>query len=259
MRSNRWLVFGSLATVVLVLGGAFLVWRLSGFPALNRETQRQTYDRAVARIVLDHLENSDVVVRAKAGATGVAVERKLRWNGDAPDIRETWDGDTLTISVDCPGWSFGRECTVDYALDVPAPVRVEGDLSSGDVTLEGLAGAARVATTSGDIRVRGFTGDSLDVRSTSGDLVMDNLATASLKATATSGDLRAAFTEPPTDVDASCTSGDVTLTLPRSSMTYRVHLEATSGDLDSDLTSTDGGTGSISARTTSGDVRIRLS
>ena len=258
MRTNRWLVFGGFATVILVLGGAFVVWRVTGFPSLNRETQRQTYDRAVTRIVLDHLDSSDVVVRAKAGATGVAVERKLRWNGDSPDIHETWQGDVLTIAVDCPGWSIGRECTVDYTLDVPANVAVEADLSSGDITLDGLAGPARVATSSGDIRVRGFAGDSLDARSTSGDLVLDNLSATSLKAEATSGDLRATFAAAPTTVDAACTSGDVTLVLPRGDMTYRLHLEATSGDLDSEIANTEGGTGSISARTTSGDVKIRL-
>src|SRR5690348_13211242 len=113
MRSNRWLVFGGFATVILVLGGAFVAWRITGFPSLNRETQRQTYDHAVTRIVLDHLDSSDVVIHGKAAATGVGVERKLRWSGNAPDIHESWSGDTLTIAVGCSDWAFGRECSVD--------------------------------------------------------------------------------------------------------------------------------------------------
>jgi DUF4097 and DUF4098 domain-containing protein YvlB len=59
-------------------------------------------------------------------------------------------------------------------------------------------------------------------------------------------------------VDARATSGDVTVIVPRSAMTYRMHLAATSGDLNSDIHNTDGGTGSISAQTTSGDVTVQL-
>jgi len=257
MQTNRWLFFGGLATVLVVLGGAFVVWRLSGFP-LDRETQHQTYNQPVSKIVFADMTSNDIVVRAKPGATGVSVERRLRWNGAAPDIHEDWQGDTLTISVDCPSQTLGRECTVDYLVEVPESVAVEAEVSSGDITLDGTSRPATLHTSSGDVRVRHFDGASLDARSTSGDVILDSLAAQTLTAEATSGDIRASFAAAPTTVDAVATSGDVTVAVPRSSMTYKVRMDTTSGDASSDIGNNDAGTGSISVRATSGDVRISL-
>jgi hypothetical protein len=258
MKSNRWLVFGGLLTVFVVLCGAFAVWRITGFPAVNRETQRQTYDRAVTKIVFSHLTSNDITVHGRPGTTGVTVERRLRWNGSAPSIQETWDGDTLTISVGCPKWGIGRECGVDYFLDVPPSVAIEADVNSGDITLDGLAAAVRVTTSSGDVRVRGLTGESLDTHSNSGDVTVDAVSVKTLTVKATSGDVKVTLAAAPTTVDASTTSGDVTVTVPRSDMRYKVQIATTSGDVSSDIGNDDSGTGSISVRATSGDVRLRL-
>ena len=188
----------------------------------------------------------------------MTVERKLRWNGSRPTITETWNGDILTISVDCHGWSLGHDCSVDYGIDVAPTVAIEADVSSGDITLDGLTAPARVRTTSGDVHVRQVGGDSLSAGTTSGDVIIDQLSTKALTATTTSGDIRVTYAAAPTTVDATATSGDVTVTMPRSEMTYKVHLDSTSGDLNSDIGSSDTGAGSISLRTTSGDVRVRL-
>lgn len=257
MKSQRWLLFGGLVTVLVVLGGAFAAWRLTGLP-LDRETQRQAYSQPVSKIIFTGMTSNDIVVRGKPAATSVSVERKLRWNGPLPVIHEVWQGDTLTVSVDCPRSTFGRQCTVDYTMDVPASVAIEAEVSSGDITLEGLAGPATLRTSSGDVRVRHFSGPSLDTRSTSGDVILDDLSATTLTAEATSGDIRATFAAAPTTVDATATSGDVTVVVPRSETTYKVRMDTTSGDATSDIGNTEGGTGSISVRATSGDVRIRL-
>lgn len=258
MKSPRWPLIGGLVTVVVVLVGAYVAWQIVGSPALNRETQRNVYTQPVSRIVFTDMESNDIAVRAHAGATGVTVERKLRWNGSSPTIKETWNGDVLTISVDCHGWSLGHDCSVDYGIDVAPTVAIEADVSSGDITLDGLTAPARVRTTSGDVHVRQVSGDSLSAGTTSGDVIIDQLSTKALTATTTSGDIRVTYAAAPTTVDATATSGDVTVTMPRSEMTYKVHLDSTSGDLNSDIGSSDAGAGSISLRTTSGDVRVRL-
>jgi hypothetical protein len=258
MKSPRWPLIGGLATVVVILAGAFVAWQIIGSPALNRETQRDAYDRPVSRIVFDHLNSNDIVVHARSGATGVKVERQLRWNGDSPTISETWNGDVLTISVTCHGWTIGHQCSVDYTVDVAPTVAIEADVSSGDITLDGSTAPVRVHTSSGDIRIRNVSGDSLDASTTSGDLTIDGLSTKALTATTTSGDIAVAYAAAPTTVEATATSGDVTVTVPRSDMTYKVRLDSTSGDRHSDIGSSDTGAGSISLRTSSGDVRIRL-
>lgn len=276
MRTNHWLLIGGLATVLVVLGGAVVAWRVIGGAGLNNETQRQTYDQEISKIVFNNMTSNDILVRGRSSGTGVTVERRLHWNRAKPVTHEAWQGDTLTITVDCPGSPVFRECSVDYIVDLPATVSVDVDVSSGDIkldgihggahvstssgdiTLDGVTGGARLSSTSGDIRVRGLDGDSLDVEATSGDLALDGLSVKTLKATATSGDIGAAFTTAPTTVDATSTSGDVTITMPRGEMAYKVRMETTSGDTKSDISSTESGPGSISVRATSGDVAIRL-
>jgi hypothetical protein len=257
MKSNAWLPVGALMTVVVLLFGGFLVWRVMGFPDINRQTEKVTYDHAASRIVFSDMASDDITVHGRANAGGVSVERRLEWTKTKPVYHETWNGDVLTVSVDCPH-SWMGDCGVDYIVDVPASVAVEVHVSSGDVELDGLTAPAVVTASSGDVRVRGLSADSLDVRSTSGDLVFDGLAVKTLKAGATSGDIHATFTSAPTTVDAAASSGDVTVTMPHSDMTYKVHIETTSGDRSSDVANNDAGTGSIAIRATSGDVKVRL-
>lgn len=255
MRSNRWLPIGGVVTVLVVLLAGYLAWRIIGFPAVNHETQQHKYDHAVSKIIFQDLESSDIAVRGAAGATGVDITRKLNWGSSRPGIRETWNGDVLTISVDCDGWN---NCSVDYLVSVAPSVAVVADVSSGDITVTDLAAPAKVSTSSGDVRVRGLSADSLDVRSTSGDVTLEGLTTKSVKAHATSGDIRLTFAAAPTTVEADSTSGDVTVTMPHSDMTYKVAMDATSGDTSSDIGNNEAGTGSLSLRATSGDIRVRL-
>lgn len=276
MRTNQWLPIGGLATVLVVLFGAFAVWRVIGGPGLNNETQRQTYNQEISRIIFSDMSSNDIIVRGRPSGDGVVVERRLHWNRAKPVIHEAWQGDTLTVTAECPGSQMIRECTVDYIVDLPPSASVDIGVSSGDIRLEGMAGGAQVTTssgditlkdiagearlssTSGDIQVRGLAGDSLDVRATSGDLALTGLSVKTVKASATSGDIDAAFTAAPTTVDATSTSGDMTITMPRSEMAYKVRMQTSSGDTDSDIGNTESGPGSISVRATSGDVAIRL-
>jgi hypothetical protein len=196
-------------------GCALAAWGIIVYPALNSETQRDTYNREISHLIFSNMSNDDILVRGRPSGTGVAVQRRLHWNGAKPVIREMWRGDTLTISVDCPSSGLGRRCSVDYTVDVPAIVSVDADVSSGDITLEGMAGGAHLSTTSGDITARGLGGDLLDARAASGDLALDGLSVTALKATTISGDIDAMFGAAPHTVDATATSGDVTITVPR--------------------------------------------
>jgi hypothetical protein len=258
MKTNRWLPIGGVVTVLVVLLAAFLAWRIVGFPAVNHETQHQKYDHAVSKIVFHDMDSNDIAVRGTTGATGVDVTRKLSWSTNSPTISETWSGDVLNVSVDCHSFGIGASCSVDYTVEVPPAVAVEADVSSGDIAVSGLSAPAKLSTSSGDVRVHGLTAESLDARSSSGDLIFDGLAAKSVKARATSGDIRLTFASAPTTVDAQSTSGDVTVTMPHSDMTYKVSMDATSGDISSDIGNNDTGTGSLSLRATSGDIRVRL-
>ncbi|NUO61299.1 MAG: DUF4097 family beta strand repeat protein [Hamadaea sp.] len=256
--SRRWLVVGGLVTVFVVLVGAGIAWGVVGGTGLNRVVESARYDRAVSRIVFDDVEAGDVTVRAKTGATGVGVQRTLHWTTQSPTIHETWDGDVLTIDFDCPRWGFGSGCGVDYTLDVPPTVQLQIQVSSGDVRLDGLTAPARVRTTSGDVRVFDMRADQLDVQATSGDITLEDASIGTLTAATTAGDVRAAYTKPPTSLDITAVSGDVTVTVPRDATAYEVHLESTSGDLDTEVHSTSGAAAKIHVKTVAGDVRVRL-
>ncbi|NUR69643.1 MAG: DUF4097 family beta strand repeat protein [Hamadaea sp.] len=256
--SRRWLTLGGLVTIVVVLAGASVAWAVVGGTGLNRVVESARYDRSITRLVFDDLESGDVTVRAKAGATGVSVQRTLHWTTQSPTIHEDWDGDVLTIGFDCPRWGFGSGCGVDYSVEVPPTVQVQIQVGSGDVRLAGLTAPARVHTTSGDVRISEMHADKLDVEATSGDLTFEDISIGTLSAATVSGDVRAVYTTSPASLEISAVSGDVNVTLPRDGTAYQVHLESTSGDLSTDVATTAGATARIDLSTTSGDVRVRL-
>jgi hypothetical protein len=251
-----WLLIGAVVLVVVLTVGGLVAWRLIGQGVPQRETQVTTYDQAVLKVFFDGA-GSDVTVHAREGTTAVTVRRTLHWTDTKPTATEEWTGDTLRITYDCPDWAFVSDCGVDYSVDLPPSVAIEADISSGDISAFGPVGPVNLRTSSGDIQARGLTA-AADVHTSSGDIVLEALESSTLVAESTSGDITIGYAKAPTTLKAYATSGDITVTMPRSEMTYQVRLDTTSGEHSTDIGNSDNGSGSITATSTSGDVRIRL-
>lgn len=214
-----------------------------------------------------------------AGPAGRAVVR-----GEDVDVRELRlvdrGGGRLELTAD--GRPFLR--TGHLRVELPAGSRVEINSTSGDLSVAGLGGPARLRSTSGEVRVR-RAGD-LQVTSVSGDVKLDEItgevrlrtvsgdvnlratsATARLEHTSVSGDLVfAGRCAAGCRIDVRTTSGDVVLALDPSS-SFDLRYLSHSGDLNDQLglargprlAGPPGGGESVRARGGSGDGSIDCS
>ena len=207
-------------------------------------------------------------------------------------------GSTLTVRVDRDRQiGFGYFWS-NVVLDVGVPKgyaqkisvkTVSGDVKVADHTYAGLAlsttsGDAEVGavgaqefsmhTTSGTMKAASVSADRSDFSSTSGDVRVQSL-TGDATLHTTSGDMTVAFAASPSRVDASSTSGQVTLRMP-SNAQFVLDAHSTSGDISCRFPITisqsatgggrhalagtvggPGGTpGQVAVRTVSGDIHI---
>ncbi|MFD0266796.1 DUF4097 domain-containing protein [Streptomyces sp. NPDC127106] len=179
---------------------------------------------------------------------GVRIHRTVHYRGGAEPVpgRQLSQG-RLVLTGGCSG-----SCFTDWRLEVPATATVKLASSSGRITVTGVA-AADLTSSSGDLRAEGVTGP-LRVRTDSGSVTATGLTGTSADAVASSGDVRLEFAKGPGSVSAETSSGDVTLRLPAAP--YRVEASTDSGRRDVSVPSDPAAPARLTARTSSGDVRI---
>jgi hypothetical protein len=266
---------GAAGVVGISLGVAAL--SACAYPPNKQFRDERTVDTAITSVVLTGGPGS-VTITGSADGT-IHVKRHVRYLDKKPGETDSVAGDTLTLNTSC-----GRSCWVDYDVTAPKGVKVAGRVSSGDITLHEIA-TASVAVDSGNIRIRGASGD-VTVRSSSGDVDLADIAGAvashtdsgnirltgvagTADAETSSGDiianglrgtrtnsgnvtLRLASTQ---DVDTQTSSGDVRLTVP-SGQTYRVAVSSSSGDKHVGVTSEATAPHQLKVRTNSGNITI---
>lgn len=263
-------------TVVTV--GALASGCRYGFQAQSSEA---TDDAPLTPAVTEvHVASGAGDVSIQVGSTA-SVHRELHFDGNRPGPSTTVANGVLTLN-DC-----GEDCTVDYIVTVPAAARVDGSTSSGDISIAdastvdvqansgdvsvaGVSGGVSVTTTSGDIKAASAGGD-LQAHSSSGDITVNGVSGAvtlqSASGRIVAGGLRGARTTAHSssgsvtvtadvvqDVETQSSSGDVTITVPSGS--YRVDTSSGSGDRRIGIADDPSAQHTISAVTSSGDVRI---
>ncbi|QEO14277.1 DUF4097 family beta strand repeat protein [Agromyces intestinalis] len=235
---------GALAVVALIAaslsGCAFLAPR-------HVFEDSASIDQDIARIVIDSNDGS-VTVRGVAGADSVSLERTVKYRGAEREIGETHrvSGDELVLD-DC-----GRNCAIDYVLDVPLGVEVSGRTSNGSIELAGVSevdvstnngridlddvtGAITATTSNGKIDGQGLTGDEPIVVETS------------------NGAIELEFDEP-RDVRATTSNGAIRLTVPDAS--YRVDAETSNGRTTVDVVDDPAGEFALLLRTSNGSITV---
>ncbi|MGW9071279.1 DUF4097 family beta strand repeat-containing protein [Streptomyces yangpuensis] len=179
---------------------------------------------------------------------GVTVRRTVHYRGDtAPTPGQQVSEGVLTFTDGCSG-----NCSIDYRLEVPATAKVTLESDSGDITVTGVA-AAEVEADSGDVRAEGKAGP-LRISTSSGGITATGLSGPSASVRSDSGDTRVDFAKAPASGLAETTSGDVALRVPTAP--YRLAVSTTSGARDVTLPDDASAPSHLSARTTSGAVRI---
>ena len=156
---------------------------------------------------------------------------------------------------------------INYEIELPARMRTQATTRSGNITCHTMQADTHLMTFSGDVGARDIRGNAV-LESKSGDVNCEYVQ-GSLKASTLSGDVDARsvtgditvesksgdikLAECTGSVDANTLSGDVKI---RKADSQRVGVHALSGDVDAEIGIHEGG--SISLRTTDGDIGLRL-
>ncbi|MFJ3725004.1 DUF4097 family beta strand repeat-containing protein [Streptomyces sp. NPDC090045] len=235
-------------TAVAVLGAGLLLAGCSFSDGPKKTaTADTTVTEAVAAVEVTDARAGSIEVTPGTGP-GVTVRRTVHYRGGpAPTPGQQVSAGVLTFSNGCSG-----SCYIDYRLEVPASARVKLESSSGRITVTGVA-AAEVEADSGEVRAERIAGP-LKIRTSSGEITAAGLTGPSADVHSDSGDARLDFTAAPSSVLAETTSGDVTLKVPTAP--YRVDVSTTSGGRDITLPADPSAASRLSAKTTSGDVRV---
>ncbi|WP_433266570.1 DUF4097 family beta strand repeat-containing protein [Actinosynnema sp. CS-041913] len=211
--------------------------------------------------------SGNVVLRSRDGASGTEVKRNVEYPKDADKptgVTHRVEGDTLVLD------GCGSRCSVNYEVTVPTKdVKVLGDNSSGDVTLDGVA-SVEISVGSGNATVRNVAG-VVRVDNSSGDVTASDIG-GEFNGKVGSGDIRLSKMRGAVLVDnnsgnidvemgvvqsvrAEAGSGNVNVRVPKGA--YRVEVEAGSGDKTIDVKSDPGASVELILRSNSGDLTLR--
>jgi DUF4097 and DUF4098 domain-containing protein YvlB len=212
-------------SVALGAIGVAAVMTLSGCAFLSppeRFSDDATLSDQVSTIEIDEPGGS-VTVLGVEGATGIEVSRTVSYRGERPE-GETHevDGDVLVLS------GCGRNCSVEYTIELPVGVDVRGSTSNGSIELTGV-NAVEVSTNNGRVELDDVTG-RIDAETSNGRIEGRNLAGAGVRARTSNGAVDLRLTTPQ-DVDARTSNGAIDLEVPTGAG-YRVETDTSNGSVD---------------------------
>ncbi len=196
-------------------------------------------------------ETSEVVVHARVSAWGPDRAAAQEF-ADGVEIAASREGDALVIKhAPGPRWARSRY-KVDFEISVPRAMEVDLKSMSGDLSVAGTEGNARLWSLSGDLTAKGVAGD-LVADSKSGDLEIEGCSGA-LRAAAVSGGITV-LSHRASTVSCHSVSGDVRVEL-RPEERSSVNLKSVSGDLRLKLPAD--ASFKLAAETGSGDIDCGL-
>ncbi len=207
-----------------------------------------TVDAAVSEIELDDTDGG-VTVRGVEGATGITLERTIRYRGDRTfDETHSVDGDTLVLG------GCGRNCSVKYTLEVPAGLDVSGHTENGEIDLT-LVHDVDVETSNGLITLDGVTG-SITADTSNGRIEGSGLEGDGIEASTSNGAIQLEL-DVAQDVEARTSNGSIDLTVPDGS--YRVNAETSNGRTDIAVPNDSSGEHTLDLSTSNGSITVESS
>jgi hypothetical protein len=192
----------------------------------------------------------DIAVVGDPDVEEIVVEVTI--HGDCAELRHTRDGDALTLSHDCCGWS---DCVVDWTIVAPADLAVELETGAGDLKIRGVAGDVRLETGAGDISLTAVIAPTLVAQTGAGDVTGHDLRSADVHAETGAGDLVLELADRPASVWWSSGFGDVDVALPGGR--YRLDVETGFGEVElSGIDRSDAADAALRLHTGFGDIAV---
>ena len=237
------------ATAALAVAAA----TLAGCGNVTFGTDEETrYFTAPAGITALKIESGGSRVEVTASDTSaIKVGERLHWSNDKnrPDARRVTEGDTLTLSAECGGATFGyTTCGVSYRVQVPRDTPVEIDNNDGSIVASGLGGTVKLHSDHGSVNV-------IDLRAKSATISADH-GPVSVSGRAATADLRSSHGP----VDATGLTADRLRAraadglIRLSGRVKTADLHGTHGDIVVNGLAAE----RVTARTQDGDVRLRF-
>src|SRR3954451_24450069 len=171
------------------------------------------------------LADGDITVVGGGQRDSVQVSRTERYAfGHGPDTHRAAQGAVFSVRSRCPTSLLGP-CRVAYRVVVPDNVGLDIRTTSGNVSLRGYRGSARVSTGEGGIDISGYCGNALDARAGAGAISLQAACAPPRMALRTGrGAIPAVMPAGPYDLDAESSSGRASVrgVTPRSDAPYSV-------------------------------------
>lgn len=187
------------------------------------------------------------------GSVHVQAEKHVHSGGDPRSVHYAVvrDGNSLTI---CALWNDDATCesrgmrghrndgdegsndrrhnvAVEFAVQIPAGVRTNGNTINGEVSVERVGSDVRASTVNGTVRVTQVTG-SVRARTVNGDIIVETRG-AAITAETVNGSVRAVVGNQGTgDLRFGTVSGDIDISAP-SPLNAEVELSTVSGSVES--------------------------
>jgi hypothetical protein len=224
-RPSRW----PWAILALVTAAAVIVpasARMYRLLAVQTQVTNASYRHPITAL---QLSGAGMFSVSPGPAGLVSIRRTVRWVDMAePVIRQAWHGSTLAISVGCgrpasglPARMSGRICGIDVNLQVPRDVAVQGAVTTGAVSVAGIAGDLHLDATAGTVRLAGVSG-VVWARAASGAISGSALASGQVDAAVGSGSADLRFSRAPQLVRVTAASGQLSVTVPNGTR-YRLN------------------------------------
>ncbi|GAA1955888.1 DUF4097 family beta strand repeat-containing protein [Agromyces allii] len=242
IHTARTLTIGAVAAAAaLMLSGCGLL------APPERFSDDETLDDTVHTIEIDQPDGS-VIVRGSAEATGIEVSRTVSYRGERT-VGATFEVDDGVLVLS----GCGRNCTVDYTIELPAGVDVRGATTNGEVSLTGV-NEVDVSTANGRIELDDVTG-SIEVETSNGRVEGRGLSGDGIRASTSNGaiDLRLTTAQ---DVEARTSNGAIDLEVPTEGAGYRVTTDTSNGSVDVDIDEDSDGEFTLDLATSNGAITV---
>lgn len=212
-------------------------------------SERTEISETITEVIVDG-GVGDIRVQTHAEA-GAVVDAEVFGDRSEPLVR--LEGSVLHVGVDCGGADC---CAGDLDLTIPVEASLVLDLGVGDVSVDGLAGPARIDVGTGDVEMHGLA-NTFEASVSTGSIEGRGLASTHAFADVGTGDVDLGWQPSAVleDVHVDIGLGSAELEVPAGE--YALHLDVGLGDIDTDgLRGSAGASGSISVDVGTGDIDI---
>ena len=240
-RAARTVAIGVVAAAALLLGGCALL------APPERFSDEATLDDRVHTVEIDE-PDGDITVKGSEQATGVEVARTVSYR-DGRTVGTTFEVDDGVLVLS----GCGRNCTVDYTIELPVGVDVRGATSNGAIELTGV-NEVDVSTNNGRIELDDVAG-AVEAETSNGRIEGRGLAGTGVQASTSNGaiDLRLST---PQDVDARTSNGAIDLAVPTDGAGYRVTTDTSNGGVEVDIDEDSDGEFALDLATSNGSITV---